>query len=148
AAAGGERDASALGPDELVAVNRAFGALRRQVEAAYTSVAAEIARQSRRELGRESLARKQGFASPASLISATSGGTIGDAVKVMRVAEATQPRVSLTGEDLPAKHPHVAAALRRGAIGVTASDDITRMLERVALRAEPDALDAAEKILV
>jgi len=148
AVAGGECDASALGPDELMAVNRAFGALRRQVDVAYTSVAAEIARQSRRELGRDSLARKQGFASPASLISATSGSTIGDAVKVMRVAEATQPRVSLTGEELPARHPHVAAALRRGDIGVTASDDITKMLERVALRAEPGALDAAEKILV
>lgn len=42
-------------------VNEAFGVLRRVVDAAYAPVVAEIARQSRPGLGKDSLARKQGF---------------------------------------------------------------------------------------
>lgn len=63
-AAGGGRAPAALSPSELVEVNRAFGVLRRHVEAAFAPVAAEIARQSRVELGKDSLAKKQGFRSP------------------------------------------------------------------------------------
>src|SRR5688572_24457623 len=107
AATGGDRPAGALSPSELAAVSQAFGALKRHVDAAFAPVAAEISRQSRRELGKDSFARKQGFASPVALISTTTGTSVGEAVRIVQVGEATAPRVSLTGEALPAKHRHV-----------------------------------------
>lgn len=148
AAVGGGRPPEALSPAELIAVNHAFGALKRHVDAAFAPVAAEIARQSRTELGRDSLARVQGFRTPATLIAATTGTSVGDAVRIVQVGEATAPRRALTGEALPAKHPHVAEALHAGAIGVSASSAIVTLLERVAVRADADALDEMEERLV
>ncbi|MCT9820558.1 HNH endonuclease [Microbacterium sp. W1N] len=148
AAAGGRRAPEALSPGELIAVNQAFGALKRHVEAAFAPVAAEIARQSRVELGKDSLAKKQGFRSPVALIQATTGSSVGDAVKLVQVGEATAPRLSLTGEKLPAKHPHVAAATRAGTLSVTAASGIVSMLDRIALRVEIGRLQAAERQLV
>lgn len=86
AAAGGGRSPEVLTPAELAAVNNAFGALKRQVDAAFTAVAAEIARQSRVELGKDSLAKKQGFRSPVALIQATTGSTVGEAMKLVQSA--------------------------------------------------------------
>ncbi|WP_312678658.1 DUF222 domain-containing protein, partial [Microbacterium sp.] len=148
AATGGGRSPESLTPAELVAVNNAFGALKRQVDAAFTPVAAEIARQSRVELGKDSLAKKQGFRSPVALIQATTGSSIGEAVKLVQVGEATAPRMSLTGESLPAKHPHVGDGLSSGQLAVTAASAIVSLLDRVAPRTAPAVLDEAERKLV
>lgn len=147
-AASGGRPVEALSPAELVTVSAAYGALRRQIDAAQAPVAAEIARQSRRELGGDSLAKKQGYTTPASLIATTGGGSIGESLKLIRVGEATKPKLALSGEELPAKHPHVADALASGRIGVTVADDISKMLDAVELRASRQAIDEAEKQLV
>lgn len=147
AAAGGDRPAAALTPAQLVAVNQAFGALKRHVDAAFAPVAAEISRQSRRELGKDSLAKKQGFASPAVLISTTSGTSVGEAVRIVQVGEATAPRVSLTGEALPAKRPHIADAVAAGRIGMTAAAAIVSLLDRLAVRVDRARLDDAERQL-
>lgn len=148
ATAGGGRPASALTPSELVAVNAAFGALKRHVDAAFAPVAAEISRQSRRELGKDSLAKKQGFSSPAVLISTTTGTSVGEAIRIVQVGEATAPRVSLTGEQLPAKRPHVAAEVAAGRLGMTAASSIIALLDRLTLRADRARLDDAEQQLV
>jgi hypothetical protein len=148
ATAGGDRSPGELTPGELVAVNQAFGALKRHVDAAFAPVAAEISRQSRRELGKDSLAKKQGFASPAVLISTTTGSSVGEAVRIVQVGEATVPRASLTGEVLPAKHPHVGEALRAGRIGMVAASAIITLLDRIALRVEMARLEDAERQLV
>lgn len=148
AAAGGGRAAGALTAGELVAVNVAFGALRRRVEAAFAPVAAEIARQSRVELGKDSLAKKQGYRSPVALIQATTGSSVGDAVKLVQVGEATAPRMTLTGEELPAKHPHVGAAVRSGVLSVATAAAIVSLLDRIAVRVDAGRLDAAERELV
>lgn len=58
-------------------MNAAFGALKRHVDAAFASVASEIVRQSRVELGKDSIAKKQGFRSPVALIQATTGSSVG-----------------------------------------------------------------------
>lgn len=146
-AAASGRSTESLTPGELVAVNQAFGALKRHVDAAFAPVAAEISRQSRVELGKDSLARAQGFRSPVALISTTTGSSVGEAVKIVQVGEATAPRLSLTGERLPAKHPHVAAAVASGAIGMTAASAIITLLDRLAVRVDPTRLDAAEREL-
>ena len=97
ASAGASLPAGALTPGELIAVNEAYGALRRRVDAVFAPFAAELARQSRPELGGDSLAKRQGYRSPASLITSTGGGSTGDALKLMRVGAATTPRMSLVG---------------------------------------------------
>ena len=148
AAAGGERPAGSLTPGELVAVNDAFGMLKRHVDAAFAPVAAEISRQSRRELGKESLAKRQGFATPVSLISTTTGASVGEAIRLVQVGEATAPRVALSGERLPAKHPHVADAVASGRLGMTAAAAIITLLDKLALRVDAARLDAGERELV
>lgn len=147
AAAGGEQSAAALSPGELIAVNQAFGVLKRHVDAAYALVAAEISRQSRHELGKDSIAKKQGFASPAVLISTTLGISVGDAVRTMQVGEATAPRLSLTGEPLPAKHPHIGEAVSAGRLGMTIASAIITLLDRLSVRVAAEHLDDAEREL-
>ena len=141
------RAPGALTAGELVAANEAFGALKRHVDAAYAPFAAEIARQSRVELGKDSLAKRQGFRSPVSLIQATTGASVGEAMKIVLVGEATAPRAALTGEPLPAKHPHVAAAVSAGVLSVTTASVIVNLLDRVAPRVDGPRVDAAEREL-
>ncbi|MFT4135272.1 DUF222 domain-containing protein [Microbacterium sp.] len=148
AAAGGDRSVESLSPGELVAVNEAFGALRRQVDAAMAPIAAEIARQSRSALGKDSLARKQGFRSPESMISAVTGVPVGEAKRLVQVGEATAPQLSLLGEVLPDKHPHVAVAVREGRLGVTAAAAIVGLLDRIGPRADREAAAEMEAHLV
>lgn len=147
-AAGGERPPASLTPSELLAVNAAFGALTRQVDAAFAPVAAEIARQSRAELGRDSLARRQGFRSPVALIQATTGSSVGEAVRLVQVGAATADRLTLTGEPLPAAHPAVADAVAAGALGMTAASAIVTLLDRLSPRVEAGRLLHAERELV
>jgi 5-methylcytosine-specific restriction protein A len=147
-AASGDRDAVGLAPAELVAVNKALGVLRRSVDAATLPVATEIARQSRPELGRDSLAKQQGFSTAGRMISTTTGTSVGEALRLVAVGEATAPRMLLSGEAAPAKYPHVAKAVGDGAIGTLAASAIIGMLDRVALRADRDAVEAMEVQLV
>jgi len=132
----------------LAVLNTVMGTLRRHVEAVHAEVAAEIARASRVELGNAGLAKKQGFRSPASMIAASTGVSVGDAAKLVAVGEATAPRVTLAGAQAPAKHPEVAAALKDGRLSVAGAAAIVALLDRVALRAYPNLLAEAEQTLV
>nr|WP_187266714.1 DUF222 domain-containing protein [Microbacterium saccharophilum] len=131
----------------LIAVNDALGTARPLLEAASTQVAAEIARQSRPELGADSLAKANGFRTATALLASTLGTTNGEASRLVQVGDATAPRVLLSGGEAPAKHPHVGAALAAGAIGALAASAIVSMLDRVALRGNPGDLEAAERTL-
>src|SRR4051812_40584362 len=71
-------DVTDLGGGRLIAVNHAIGTLRRQLDAVHAPIAAAIARESRRELGPDSLSKQQGFRSPAILIAAATGTSTGD----------------------------------------------------------------------
>jgi hypothetical protein len=137
-----------LGPAELVALSEALGTLRRAADAALAPVAAEIGRQSRPELGKDSLARKNGFRSPAAMISTVVGTTSGEAVRAMKIGESTAPRMTLTGDATPPKNPHVAAALNAATIGTLAAGAIVAACERLSFRADPAAVDQLEKTLV
>lgn len=139
------------GPPEgadLAAVNEALGQARRMLDSVQARIAAEIARESRPELGPEGLAKTMGFRNPTALLAATLGTTNGEAAKLVQVGEATAPRRLFSGETAPARHPHVADGLARGLIGTTASSAIITMLDRVAIRAGHEAIDQAEKTLV
>jgi hypothetical protein len=131
----------------LVNVNDLLGRARRLFDAAFAQVATEIARQSRPELGPDSLAKMQGFRSPAAFIAATTGTTNGEAARLLRVGEATAPRATFGDSPAPPRYPHVAAALADGSVGAAASAAIITMLDRVCVRAGKEATDAAEQAL-
>lgn len=146
-AAGGAQSPEALTSADLVAVNRAFGALLRLVNAAFAPFAAEVARQSRPAPGGRSLAKAQGFRSPVAFIQATTGTSMGDAVKLVHVGEATATRASLDGVELPSPHPHVAAAVAAGSLSVASASAIVTLLDRLKMRVDATPLNSAEKEL-
>lgn len=144
----GEQAIEALAPGVLLGVNEQLAVAQRLLDAARSQVAFEIERQSRSELGADSLAKQQGFRNATALIASTAGSTGGDAKRLVKVGEATTPRATFSGQPAPARHRFVAAALTSGRIGAHASSMIITLLDRVALRAGPDLVDKAERILV
>lgn len=143
-----QADVDAMTDAGLLAVNDALAALRRQVDGVHARVAAGIAHRSRAELGKEGLARKSGHRSPVKLISTSTGGHAGDAVRLIQVGEATQQRSTLSGDRAPAKHPHVGAALASGSISIPAAAAISTMLDRIAVRIGSVTAGEAERALV
>lgn len=143
-----ERDIASLAPAELIALNEQIGRGKRLAESVQALVASEIQRQSRPELGPDSLAKIQGFRNPTQFIAATLGTTTGDAARLVKVGEATTPRMLLSGDTAPARHPHVGQGLSDGGIGAQAASAIIAMLDRVAIRAGAEKVDQAEKLLV
>ncbi len=143
-----ERDIASLAPAELIALNEQIGRGKRLAESVQALVASEIQRQSRPELGPDSLAKIQGFRNPTQFIAATMGTTTGDAARLVKVGEATTPRMLLSGDKAPARHPHVGQGLSDGRIGAQAASAIIAMLDRVAIRAGAEKVDEAEKLLV
>src|SRR5690606_7461762 len=97
-------------PGRLFALYVAQGKVQRLDYAATVQVSAEISRQSRPEMGADSLAKKQGFRNANVMLASELGIGNGEAARLVEVGEATAPRVLLTGEHAPAKHPHVGGA--------------------------------------
>jgi Predicted restriction endonuclease len=139
--------ASTLSDAGLVRVTDAVGRLLRDAEAVLTQVAGEVARRSPSELGKDGLAKKQGFLNVARMVAASTGGSIAAAGRAVAVGSATMPGRSLTGEPLAPAHPHVAGAVASGSISVEAAAAITSMLGRVASRADVDETDRVERVL-
>jgi len=148
AAWGAADDATELSRHQLIAVNDALGRLQRSADAVHAEVAASIARESRPELGPDSLAKQHGFRNPAKLIAATTGGSTGDAARLVRVGEATAPRTNLVGERMPARYPAVQQALNDGTLSAPVAAAIIALLDRVRIAAEPERAAEAERVLV
>lgn len=144
----GADDASGLSREQLIEVNDAIAALHRRLDAVHAEVAAEIAHQSRPELGAESLAKQQGFRSPATLIAAATGGSAGDASRLVKVGEATAPRTNLLGDRLPAKYPLVREALASGVLSAPAAALIIAVLDRCRIAAGAERIAEGERVLV
>lgn len=141
-------DIDAMSDAGLVAVNEALAGVKRSVDALHTRIAAGIAARSAPELGKDGLARKNGFRTATKLIAASTGSHGGDARRLIKVGQATTPRMSFSGERAPAAHPHVAQALASGLLSVAAASAITTMLDRVAVAAGLAACQEAEETLV
>ena len=148
AAWGAAADATELSRAQLVAVNAAIGVLQRRVDAVHAEVAAGIAHESRPELGPGSLAKEQGFRTPAKLIAATTGGSTGDALRLVKVGEATAARTNLIGDRLPSRYPAVQAALAAGTVSAQVAALIIAMLERVRVAAGAVRIAEGERLLV
>lgn len=139
--------ASDMDRQTLVAVTEALGAVDRRLGTVSAQVAEAVDRESRSELGPDALAKEQGYRNAAAMLAATLGIAAGEAKQLVGVGKAIAPRRALTGEELPAKHAHVAAAMAAGALTGAAAALIIRMLDRVAPRTTLDERDAAEETL-
>ncbi|GAA1816069.1 HNH endonuclease signature motif containing protein [Agromyces neolithicus] len=132
----------------VVAVTDAIAQLRRDADAMLARLAAEVAQRSGSEFGVDGLAKQQGFHNPVRLLAAATGGTTGEAAKLIGVGESTRSRTSFTGERLPARHAAVADGLERGRISVDAAAVITAMLDRVWSRVDHEHAARVEVELV
>lgn len=144
-------DAAAAGDltrAQLIAANDALGLARRRLDALHTEIAAGIAHESRPDLGPESLAKQHGFRSPAQLIAATTGGSAGDASRLVKVGESTRERTDLLGTALPSKYPVVRSALDRGAVSAQIAAMIIALLDRARVKVSHDRIADAERLLI
>ncbi len=132
----------------VVAVTDAIAQLRRDADAMLVRLAAAVSQRSSSEFGVDGLAKQQGFHNPIRLVAAATGGTTGEAAKLIGVGESTRSRSSFTGERLPAMHPAVADALEHGRISVDAAAVITGMLDRVWARVDRELAMRYEAELV
>ena len=71
--------------DALIAAQRDLAEVRRRVDAAAASIAAEIAHRSRQELGHSGLAQRLGNRTPEKLVQHLTGSTARDAAAMVRV---------------------------------------------------------------
>lgn len=140
--------AADLSRTELMATNAALGALRRRVDALSVQVAAEIAHESRPELGAASLAKQAGFRTPAALIATTTGVSTGDAARLVKVGEAVTPRVDLVGERMPCRYPAVESALSSGGLGAAGAAVIVEFLDRARVGRDREVVADVEARLV
>ncbi|MET0480759.1 MAG: hypothetical protein ABWZ69_05330, partial [Mycetocola sp.] len=102
-------------------------ALNRGLEAILTAASHEVAVRSDPVLGSEGLAARLNYARPSLLIEQVAGVSAATASAWLRVGARTNPRVRV-GQTLPPLFPHVANALRDGAIGAETAEAITREL--------------------
>ncbi len=171
----GAAEWGALPRAELVAVHRELAALRRRVDAALAAASAEVARRSEASDGAASLARREGFATPARMVAASTGGTTAEAARLIAVGTATLDASRPVANDAvfgdgllddavlndraagraaagtnPARprFAHVADAVNTGRMSVDAASMITASLTRVADAAGPEAIADAERHLV
>ncbi len=117
-----------LNDADLQARQRAFAAVRRQVDAGATLVAAEVARRSARDLGHSGLAAREGARSAERLIERWAGVSPGEAVAMVRVGELLA--FDEKGQDAvgappgPAWLSPITTAVTQGALSVLAADAI------------------------
>lgn len=137
-----------LSREQLIAVSQAIGVLQRRVDSLQVEVAAGIASESRTELGADSLAKQQGFRTPAKLIAAATGVSTGDATRLIKVGEATAARTDLLGAQVPAKYPLISAALAAGDLSAQAAALIIAVLERCRVAAGAQRTAEGEQLLV
>ncbi|MRX42117.1 DUF222 domain-containing protein, partial [Agromyces sp. Q22] len=141
-------DVERMGDAGLVRVVDAIAEARREVDAVFARVAAEVAKRSGPEFGVDGLAKAQGFHNPVRLIAAATGASRSDAHRLIAVGAATAERQAFSGERMPARHPHVAAAVETAIISIEAASVITSMLDRSAARAGASRIDVVEAALV
>ncbi|WP_051172035.1 HNH endonuclease [Microbacterium indicum] len=142
-----QADAASMSGEELTSVLYAVGRARKALDALGSVIAAEVDGRSSRGAGRESLARRRGFANPNAFISTVGGTTPREAATLVEVGRATAPRTDLSGDPQPARHPHVAAALADGALTAEQARSIIDLLGAHERDVPPDRLERAERDL-
>lgn len=124
-----------------------IGELRRLVDAMGSEVAGELEQLSSPDLDRP-LARRLGEKSAAVLVEHHAGIAAHEAQAWCRVGAAVRPRFSLQGEELPALHAVLSAAVTGAVVSVAAADRILMTLEAIAPYASSDDVALVEAFLV
>jgi len=128
-----------LSDEALMQTQRSLAEIRRRVDAWSASVAAEIARRSRHELGEAGLARRLGARTPELLVQRLSGTTTHEAHTMVRVG-------TLLSE--PSALDVVGAAVSDGSLSLDAADAIRSGLDAVDATVPVESVvDAAESLL-
>jgi hypothetical protein len=147
----------ALSREELLAVSRELGARRRRLDAALAAAAAEIGRRSTADDGAAGLARREGYPTPGKLIAATTGGSTGEANRLMNVgrtllgADEAAGSDDASGDATSTPEPRfqlLAEAVRSGRLSIDKANAVSTMLTRVGEKVEPTVLTNTERLLV
>lgn len=103
--------AADLPDDELIILQQSLAEIRRRVDTASATVAAEIAHRSRRDLGSDGLAQRLGARTPERLVQRLTGTSARDANAMVRVGTLMTTPTSLTDAPLlsPGEHSDAAA---------------------------------------
>ena len=133
---------------ELRELTQQAEALGRQVDALRVACAGEIDDRSRPERGGERMSAQHGCANATELLVRLTQVSARTAGSRIRLGSSCRPSLTLTGDPLPAPFPAVQAALSTGRLGIDAATEITRGLAKVADRADPALMAAAEEKLV
>ena len=131
----------------LASVESSFKGIR-MLEATLLHQVAELSSRSRAELGADGLARRTGASNVADLLAHLGRISSAYAKRLVRVADATAPRLSLAGERLPATREALASALDIGTVSVDSAAHIVTQLGLARANANLDDLEAAESELV
>lgn len=133
---------------ELVELTGTIEQLGRIVDAQRVAAASAIDRRSDRWLGTAGLAQSYGYRRGIELIEQITGVSVVTARKRIRLGESIGERDAGLATTLPPRFPVVARAAASGYIGIDAARAITTELTQVGTRADPDALQVAERLLV
>ena len=133
--------ASGTNPDATAETITAVESAGRLMDAARVYAVAPLARDY-------PAAEHLGYSSPVAAVATLAQVSERTARTRLAVAEAVTPDLSVSGAPLPPTHAEVATALASGRIGLEAASLITRELDRVTHRVEPEPLAAAEKAMV
>ena len=129
--------------DGLAEVSR----LQRLAESERVKLAGEIARRS--DTGDDtSLARRMGTTGAADLVAQVAGIRREEAGTIVRLGTAVRARESFTGDPLPAKRPHVAAAFAAGLLDRAVASAIVRAVQKSESGLTPGEVDDLERQLV
>jgi Domain of unknown function (DUF222) len=133
--------------DEVLDLVAAAQAVVRSAQGMLAAASGELSRRSQGD-GDSSLARRVGEKNASLLIAHRAGLSLGEAARLVVVGEAIASQVALSGEDLPAKRPHLAEAIAEGAVTVALAEVIERTLSAVAHLLWVDQAEALERMLV
>ncbi|RZU62794.1 HNH endonuclease signature motif containing protein [Zhihengliuella halotolerans] len=141
-------EVGSLSDADLVHATGAVEALGRIVDALRVRTAGEIEDRSSKGLGEDRLSARYGCRTGSELLERLTGAPGREVRRRAGLDTRTRAGLSLTGEELPARFPDIAAALHTGSLGIETAELLTGMLTRVAPRADPGAVSAAEAALV
>ncbi len=132
----------------LLEQSEAWEAIGRLADARRVALAGEVAWRSREQLGDASLAKQHGDRDATDLLARQLRIGTREARRRTALGLRVRAGLSITGEVIPSRWAHVAAALEAGAIGVDAARVIVDALGAVARRAGREQLEVAEAALV
>lgn len=134
--------------DEVCEFVGAVEGLGRLVDASRVTAAGEIDDRSRRTLGTEGLAYRNGCSRPVYFLERLTRVSQTEAARRIRVGRELRSRSALDGSPLPAPYPLVSASIARGEIGIDAAAVIAKNLTDASMVASPAQLAVAEEELV